>query len=360
MKIEKNEVNKKKSNKLNILIILVAFIALLVYMSLVDGIRNILNIFAHCNIFWLFSGILIMAFCWFIESYIINVGLQIFNKKLKFKESAKNCILGQFFSNITPSATGGQPFQAYYMNQCGINYGTSTSVLLIKFICFQISLTLVCGIFIFLNFKELTAKIQGFSIIMLTGFAINAIIAGFLIIVSFNKNIAVNIALFVYKTINKIKIIKKFKTFKNINEKFQKAKLEIELFSKNSKIIFKNKKIISYIIFLTIIQILSFYFINVIIAMVFRVHLSPTQIYKVIVGASCIQMSSTFIPLPGAVGGAEVSYYVFFDDVFSPKKLSAALLLWRIYSFYIPIILGLICSKTLKSQTKNKPAKLID
>lgn len=349
--------NKKKSNKLNILIILVTFIALLIYMSLVDGIRNILNIFVHCNIFWLFSGILIMAFCWFIESYIINIGLKIFNKKLNFKDSAKNCILGQFFSNITPSATGGQPFQAYYMNRCGINYGTSTSVLLIKFICFQISLTLICGIFIFLNFKELTTKIQSFSIIMLTGFAINAVIAGFLIIISFNKKIAINIALLVYKTINKIKIIKKFKSFKSIDEKFQKIKLEIELFNENSKIIFKNKKTISYIIFLTIIQILSFYFINVIIAMVFQIHLSAMQIYKIIVGASCIQMSSTFVPLPGAVGGAEISYYVFFDNIFTPKKLSAALLLWRIYSFYIPIILGLICSKTLKSQTKNRPDK---
>ena len=58
-------------------------------------------------------------------------------------------------------------------------------------------------------------------------------------------------------------------------------------------------------------------------------------------------MSSTFIPSPGAAGGAELSYYVIYGSVFETGQLSAAVLLWRIYTFYMPIVVGLFFSKDL-------------
>ena len=344
--MNKKNKHEKNSKKLNIIFIFLAFIALMCYIAWNDGILNIAKIFVTCNFLWLATGLIIMAFCWSIESYIINLGLHIFNKKLNFKESAKNCILGQFFSNLTPSATGGQPFQAFYMNKCGINYGISTSVLLIKFICFQISLTLICGIFIILNFKELTQRNQSFAIIMTISFIINFIIVAFLFLIGFCENIAISITRCLLTLLEKLKLIK------NSNTKFEKIKLEIEFFKKNFKIIFKNKKTITYIMCLTIIQILSFHSLNVAIALVFNIKLNINQIYKILVGAACIQLSSMFIPLPGSIGGAEVSYYVFYNEIFKTETLSAALLLWRIYSFYVPIILGLFFYKNSK-KTQN-------
>lgn len=346
--MQEHNKKSKKLSKLNIIIVIIAFIALITYMAWKDGILKITNIFLNCDFAWLWLGLATMAFCWFIESYIINIGLKIFNKKLKIKESAKNCILGQFFSNLTPSATGGQPFQAYYMNKCGIDYSISTSVLLIKFICFQISLTLICATVLFISYGNLINKIQSFAIIVIISFAINALIACFLILIGFYKNIVISIAYFF------LNLLKKIKIFKNPDEKFKKIKLEIEFFNKNFIIIFKNKKTISYIIFLTIIQILSFYLLNVAIALVFKTNLNLIKIYKIVVGAALTQLSSTFIPLPGAVGGAELAYCVFYNDIFRPETLNASLLLWRIYSFYIPIILGLLLFKSSKIKKELK------
>lgn len=335
--LENEKKYEKGSKKLNIILVFIAFIALIFYMAWKDGILDIAKVFANCNVKWLWLGLAIMAFCWFIESYIVNIGLNIFNKKLNFKESAKNCILGQFFSNLTPSATGGQPFQAFYMKKCGINYGTSVSVLLIKFICFQIALTIVCGMFIILNFKDLTQKNQNCFIIIVTSFFINLIIVAILFLIAFYEKIAISI------THITLKLLKKLKLIKNSEQKFEKTKLEIEFFKKNFKLIFKNKKTIAYILILTIIQILSFHSINVAIALVFNVNLNFNKIYNILSNASYINLSSIFVPLPGAIGGAEISYYVFYNQIFEAKTLSAALLLWRIYSFYIPILLGLFC-----------------
>lgn len=318
-----------------------AFLALICYMTFVDGIYNIINIFKNCNYLWIIAGILIIAFSWTIDAFITNIGLKIFNKKLNFKESVSNCILGQFFCNITPSATGGQPFQAYYMNKCKINYSISYSVLLIKLICFQVSLTIICGTLIALNFNELTSKIQSFSIIMLTSFLINAFIACSLITIGLKKQIAITILKFIFKIMNKIKI------FKNREKLFNRIKNEIEIFNDNFKVILRKQKTIFYILFLTMIQILSAYTINIAIAMVFKIKLNFFQMYKIIIGAACIQISSTFIPIPGAAGGAEVLFFVFYNQIFTTQNLSSALLLWRLYTFYMPIILGFFFYKNL-------------
>lgn len=341
----KNVEYKSKYKKINFIIVLLTFLAIIIYMACVDGIHKIINIFTHCNFIWLFFGFLIMIIYWAIESYITNVGLKIFDKKLNFKDSATNCILGQFFCNLTPSATGGQPFQAYYMKKCNIDYNISISVLLIKLIYFQLSMTLICGTFIILNFDELT-NIKGFSIIMLVSFSINALIACSLILIGIKKQIAISILKFIFKIINKIRI------FKNTSKNFEKIKNEIEIFNNNFKIIFKNKKTILYIFVLTILQHISFYAINIAIAFVFRIKLNLIQMYKTIVGASCVQISSTFIPAPGAAGGAEVFYFVFYEQIFTSKNLSAALLLWRFYTFYMPIILGFFFYKNLNKIKK--------
>ena len=99
--------------------------------------------------------------------------------------------------------------------------------------------------------------------------------------------------------------------------------------------------------FFILLQILLFYIINVVIVFVFKMNLTLNLMLNIICGAACVQMSSTFIPLPGAVGGAEFLFCVIYDGIFSSKYMTSALLLWRIYTFYLPIIIGLIFSRGL-------------
>ena len=55
-----------------------------------------------------------------------------------------------------------------------------------------------------------------------------------------------------------------------------------------------------------------------------------------------VVMISSFVPLPGAAGGAEFSFKTFFAPFFSPYHISVnpAMLLWRFITFYLPIIVG--------------------
>lgn len=62
----------------------------------------------------------------------------------------------------------------------------------------------------------------------------------------------------------------------------------------------------------------------------------------IIVRCVMIDLASSFIPLPGGTGAAELSFTTLFASFFVGGKLFWALLLWRILTYYGYIFQGLI------------------
>lgn len=54
------------------------------------------------------------------------------------RDSAVLGVVGKLFDYVTPMATGGQPVQVWRMSRQGISVGGATSVLLLRFISFQL------------------------------------------------------------------------------------------------------------------------------------------------------------------------------------------------------------------------------
>ena len=55
-----------------------------------------------------------------------------------------------------------------------------------------------------------------------------------------------------------------------------------------------------------------------------------------------VNMVSAFIPLPGASGGAEGSFYLFFGLFFINNTIIPAIFIWRVFTYYLNMIGGLI------------------
>lgn len=70
-------------------------------------------------------------------------------------------------------------------------------------------------------------------------------------------------------------------------------------------------------------------------------------------------MITSFIPLPGGSGGAEAGFYLFFGMFFPQSGVIAiAILIWRIFTFYMPIVAGVIFSNIVKFNYDILPPKL--
>lgn len=342
----------KKSKIINSIIVVASVIILVCYVLFTDGLENILNVFSSCNPIWLLGGACLMVIYWYLEGHILNMGVGFYGKKLTAKQCAKNTMIGQFFNSITPSATGGQPMQAYYMTKCGISVGFATSSLLIRFIAYQISLTIFSALILIFKYHEFSLQIPQFSILIFFGFTINTLVAAMLLLIGFNKKMATSIMHFFVKALAKIRIIK------DKEQKLEKVDSEVEKFHKGFESIFTHKREIAFMFLFSFLQLIAFFSVNVTIAGAFGVPLSINQIFILIASVACVQMSSAFIPLPGAAGGAELSYFILCGNIFGPGTINAAMLMWRLFTFYFPIIVGLFFARDIfgKKET-NKSVK---
>ena len=115
----------------------------------------------------------------FLDSMKYFVILHATSSKKYFGTSLKTSLLGKYYDNITPFASGGQPFQIHYLHKKGFSGGESTAVIFIKF-CFNILIWLaICLCLMVFNRGALDVYVADdtqrrlFVVLGWIGFAIN-------------------------------------------------------------------------------------------------------------------------------------------------------------------------------------------
>lgn len=84
--------------------------------------------------------------------------------------------LGFFYSGITPSATGGQPVQLYYMNKDGNKGADSTVVLMTVAVLYKLVLVWIgCGLLIFCG-RPLHLALENYFPLYLVGLLLNIVV----------------------------------------------------------------------------------------------------------------------------------------------------------------------------------------
>ena len=133
----------------------------------------------------------------------------------------------------------------------------------------------------------------------------------------------------------------------------EKLNDSIESFHENFKVIKTEKIMMLKLIFVTIIQLTVFFAITYCVYRMFG--LNETTFIKIISAQAFLSMIMAFIPIPGAGGAAEGGFYILFSTFFSKETINMAVLFWRMYTFYLPILVGGLFMIKL-----NKKEKLLD
>ena len=84
---------------------------------------------------------------------------------------------------------------------------------------------------------------------------------------------------------------------------------------------------------------------------------SGVSFWQIIPAQAFLLLIMTFIPTPGSGLGAEGGFLLIFNSIFKQGTINMSILFWRLYTFYLPIIVGclfLIPSK--KAQRTNRKA----
>lgn len=242
-------------------------------------------------------------------------------------------LIQALFNAITPMSTGGQPSQLAAMVQMGIEGGRATSLLLMKFIIYQIVVFLAYVTTIITGFHMVATKFAGLAIFIAIGFLIHVSSIAFLLAILFAYN-------WTKKTANWImNLLAKFINQKRVDIWRKNTLDKIETFYEESQKLKREKKKLLVCVVLTVLQLLCFYSIPYMTLVTLNV---PADWASVTQMNIMIIMFMAIIPIPGASGGAEYSFQTLFSTFISSNgTLIVGMFLWRFVTYFFGMILGI-------------------
>ena len=313
-------------------IIVISIIVLIVYIFVVDKPADILSAVLTVKPVWLLSAAMMMVVYWLLESGILHLVTKKLYSGQRFMNTLSTSMIGQFYNCITPFASGGQPMQAYSMVSYGVPLGIAGSSLLVKFIVYQFSLTLYSLAMLVIYWGFFSSKVSGLATLSILGFSINMAVMLGLIFIGFAKGTAKKI------TESVIRFLAKLHLVKQPDKKIEAAFQELEQFHGGFALIRHNIYTILNMFWLSVVQLTVFFLVPYFLCLAFgKSGVSPLQ---VIAAQAFVSMITAFVPLPGAAGGAEISFVTFFAIFMNGSDLNLSMLLWRILTFYCPIVVG--------------------
>ena len=325
--------NKKSSNLLNIFICLSCSVIVFIFIFCTADAKTIFNYFHSLNLWWVLAAIGCMVGYWLFEAAILHVIIKADHKNHRFSQTFHVTMGGQYFNNVTPFASGGQPFQAYYLNKQGMALGEAMNCLLTKFIVFQFSLVVFSAALLILRLRYFQQTISDFSLIVLVGFTVNFCVMLFLFSFAVFKKPTKKICHFAIKILHKIHIVKDY------DAKITYIDDELDKFNTCFK------QMSNHIPRLILALILSFFQQLIHMSVTFMIYkafgLNDIDFITILAAQSFVSMVSAFIPIPGASGGAEGLFGFFFQKFFvDGAQRGVALILWRVITFYFTLIVG--------------------
>lgn len=341
----KSKITKPKTVILNCILIITIFLGLLIYMIYVDGIDNILNLLTIVDYRWVVLGLFCLLCVWICDCLSLHIPLKKLYSNQKFTNSIKVTMIGQLFNNITPFSSGGQPMQAYELTKTDKKASDSMSVLAMKFVITQIALVLFTVIVICFQFEFFNYLFKDFLWIAILGFGANILLIIAVILAGINKKFITLFTTPIIKLLGKIKIIK------NVDNTIEKLDNSITNFNNQFKSMKSHKKTVLQIFIIAIIQ--SFFYYSITYTVYKAFGNSGIGFWKIVPAQAFLLLIMTVTPTPGAGLGAEGGFLLLFNSIFKNGTINMSILFWRIYTFYLPIIVGSLFLIPTNSKHKN-------
>jgi hypothetical protein len=314
----------------------IALIMLLTFRLLFEGqeLSDIIKDLRDANGIWLVAG-LGLTFCFVAgESCIIHYLLRVCQQKVKFTSCLKYSFIGFFFSYITPSSSGGQPAQMYYMKKDGVKIGFSTLIMLLVTIAYKSVLVILGLLLLIFNFGAVAEHGSRLVWLLTLGFVLNiAFIAGLAFIVA-RPDWARRAGITILNKLTDWKIVKE----KNHGKLIDKINRICDTYVIGSKYVRENAVVVAKVFLMTLVQRLCLFAVTWIVYKSYG--LSGVSFIDIVTMQVMIAIAVEMLPLPGAAGVTEGSFLLVFEKIFGEALVKPALLLSRGLTFYAVLIVG--------------------
>lgn len=242
--------------------------------------------------------------------------------------------IGFFYSGITPSATGGQPMQLYYMCKDKNSPSASSVVLMTVALLYKFVLVVMGVGILILWHKPLKGYLHGYYPLFLLGLGLNLTLVLILLAVMLVPGGIKNVLVRIEGLLVKVRIMKPSAERRNKIDQF------IAGYQNAVQFLLEHKRKVWNVCLFTLVQRCSVFILTWIIYRGFS--LEGADVMTVAMLQASVYIAVDMLPVPGAQGITELMYRGIFGTIFTGGTLMPSLYVTRGISFYFLLIVGII------------------
>ena len=297
-----------------------------------EDLTNAYDAIKQMNLTWLAC---IFA-CWLVYTVCDGLNYWFYLRGQGFKISIGRAVnvalIGFYYCNITPSSAGGQPMQVNSMRKAGIPVGYGTMAVTIRFITNQTMTSLIALVLYLLNHDFVHRQLAGAIWIVRIGWLINFAAVPLVLLAAFKRNWVQKFAEMLINRLDKMHIVR------NREAAVSKVTEVLDTYHTALLDLMHSPGQILLQFACSTLGLLSLFGTTVFVYYAFG--LTGTPWYHILTISSLLFVSASYTPLPGASGAQEGGFLLYFRDIFKDGTIGLALLIWRFFTFYLYLIVG--------------------
>lgn len=279
-----------------------------------------------------------LFFCWAGYAFFDALGTWFCLKKqgftLRISTVISITLIGFYYSNITPGASGGQPMQVNSLRKAGVPVGNGTTTVTIRLIANQFMVSVLSLVFLLLNRSFVYQQLQGAIWFVRIGWAINFAVVPLVLLAAFQRKLIRKIASALISLLAKLRMIKDrdgaiARTYEVLDT--YHAAIH-DLLCSPGQLMIQCVCSAAGLLALT----------GSIVFVYYAFGLSGTSWDRLLTLSFLLFISASYTPLPGASGAQEGGFMYYFNGIFPGGTKGLALLIWRFFTYYLFLFTGVI------------------
>lgn len=324
----------KKKNLLNLAFLLTVFSLTIWAVFRGEDLHLVFSYVKTANPVFLLLGVVCVVTFILGESVIICYLLRVLGYKVRAARCYLYSFVGFFFSCITPSATGGQPAQVYYMKKDHIPIPESTLVLMIVTITYKLVLVVLGALVLLFRPERVMHYLEPVLFWMYLGLALNVFCVVFMMILVFHPKLAKWIM------VKGLKLLEHLHLLRKKGKRLKKLEASMDDYHAAGEFYWKHKAVVIRAFLITVVQRLLLFFVTWLTYRAFG--LSGENLATIVCLQGMISLAVDMLPLPGGMGISEKLFLSIFAPIFGPTLLLPAMIISRGISYYSQLTISAV------------------
>lgn len=298
-----------------------------------QSLEEILTLMGTMQPVYVAAGLLLMFLFVSCEAVNTHLILRKLGHQVGFGACLGYAFVGFFCSSITPSSSGGQPAQIYYMSKGGIPAGHGSVDMMLIAICYQSATILHAVIALFLVPAARARMLgPGLRVLLFYGFIIQLALTGWMLAMMFLPNSATRFMHWLLRVGVKLRLVR--------HPERAKGKLDAQLaqYRHGAQSVKAHLSLIPIVLGMCMLQLVCLYGVPYMVYLGFG--LTGASLLDLVGAQALVSLAVGSLPLPGAVGASEGTATLAFTLFFGVQLAVPAVLVSRGISFYIFLLIS--------------------